>query len=276
MKKLQANKLRQIIYSVLFVLMSMSTNGQSIPEKQSPPRLVNDFANILSPNEIRALETKLVDFNDTTSNQITIVTVKSLGDYTPAMFATEIGLKWKVGQKGFDNGIVLLVKSKQGSKDRGRAYIAVGYGLEPVIPDAIAKRIVDNEMIPYFKQGNYYGGINQATDVLMKFAAGEINADGYGRRTASNGIFSILPFIIIIIIIIMIRKGNGGSHGIGGRSSNSSLWTALMIGSMMNSGSHSGSWGGFSGGSGGFGGGGGGFGGFGGGSFGGGGAGGSW
>ncbi|MFK5856799.1 MAG: TPM domain-containing protein [Bacteroidota bacterium] len=274
MKNIQANKLRQIIYSVLFVLMFTSSFGQSIPDRPSPPRLVNDFANILSAKQVRALENKLVRFNDTTSNQITVIIVKSLEGFTPSMFATEIGLKWSVGQKGFDNGIVVLVKPKLSSRDRGRAYIAVGYGLEPAIPDAIAKRIVDNEMIPYFKQGDYYGGINQATNVLMQFAAGEINADGYGRKTATNGVFSILPFIIIIIIVIMIRKSSGGSHGIGGRSSNSSLWTALLIGSIMNSGSHSGSWGGFSGGSGGFGGGG--FGGFGGGSFGGGGAGGSW
>ncbi len=256
--------------------MFTSTFGQSVPERPSPPRLVNDFANVLSAKQVRALETKLVRFNDTTSNQITIITVKSLGDYTPSMFAYEIGEKWKVGQKGFDNGIVLLVKPKLSASDRGRAYIAVGYGLEPVIPDAIAKRIVDNEMVPYFKQNDYYGGINQATNVLMKFAAGEISKDGYEKKPETPAVFSLLPFIIIFIIIIMIRR-SGGSQGIGGRSSNNSLWTALLIGSMMNNSSHSGSWGGFSGGSGGFGGGGGGgFGGFGGGSFGGGGAGGSW
>ena len=279
MKQLQNYSILRIIYSVLFVLMFTNVFGQSVPERPSPPRLVNDFANILSPKQIRALETKLIHFNDTTSNQITVVIVKSLGDYTPSMFAYEIGEKWKVGQKGFDNGIVLLVKPKLTSSDRGRSYIAVGYGLEPAIPDAIAKRIVDNEMIPYFKQNDYYGGINQATDVLMKFAAGEISADGYGKKTETPAVFSLLPFIIILIIIIMIRKSGGKSHGIGGRSSNNSLWTALMIGSMMNSGSHSGSWGSFSGGGSGSGfggGGGGGFGGFGGGSFGGGGAGGSW
>jgi len=275
MKKLQANKIPQIFFSVLFVLMFTSIFGQSIPTRPSPPRLVNDFANILSEKEVRALETKLVRFNDTTSNQITIITVKSLGDYTPSMFATEIGLQWKVGQKGFDNGIVLLVKPKMSSSDRGKAFIAVGYGLEPAIPDAISKRIVDNEMIPYFKQGDYYGGINQATNVLMKFAAGEISADGYGKKSETPAIFSLFPFIIIFIIILLIRRGGGKSHGIGGRSSGSSLWTALLLGSMMSNSSGSGSWGSFSGGSSGFGGGGG-FGGFGGGSFGGGGAGGSW
>lgn len=273
--KTQKNILK-IIFSVAFVLLLTNVFGQSVPNRPTPPRLVNDFANIFTKQEVNALEKKLVRFNDTTSNQITIITVKSLGDYTPSMFAYEVGEKWKVGQKGFDNGIVLLIKPKMSAKDRGKAYIAVGYGLEPVIPDAIAKRIVDNEMIPYFKQNQYYQGVNNATNVLMQFAAGEINAKNYGAKKNNSALLSLLPFIIIFIVILLMKNTGGRSHGIGGRSSNSSLWTALLLGSMMNNSSHSGSWGGFSGGSSGFGGGGGGFGGFGGGSFGGGGAGGSW
>ena len=266
-----------IFFSILLIFVLSTGFGQELPSRPNPPRLVNDFAHILSPQEVSTLENKLVNFNDTTSNQITIITVKTLGDYTPSMFAFEIGEKWKVGQKGFDNGIVLLVKSKLNSGDRGQAYIAVGYGLESVIPDAIAKRIVDTEMLPSFKQGDYYRGIDQATNVLMKFAAGEISKEGYGKQNDKPAVFSLVPFFVIFIIIILIRRKGGRSHGIGGRSSGGSLWTALMIGSMLNNSSHSGSWGNFSGGSSGFGGGGGGgVGGFGGGSFGGGGAGGSW
>ena len=264
----------------LFILVFLFSNvfSQKIPDRPNPPRLVVDFANILSPQQEKLLEDKLVTFNDTTSNQITVVTINSIGDNTPAMFAYEIGAKWHVGQKKFDNGIVVLVKPKLSSSDKGEAYIAVGYGLEPAIPDAIAKRIVTNEMIPYFKNNDYYGGINNATNVLMQFASGEINADGYNKKhKSSNGLVAFLPILIIFIVIILMKKSNGGgSTGIGGRSGNS-FWTALMIGSMLGgNNSHSGNWGGFSGGSGGFGGGGGGFGGFGGGSFGGGGAGGSW
>lgn len=268
-------KITTTAFLILFVLMFTNAFGQSIPDRPSPPRLVNDFAKILTLQERNALEQKLVRFNDTTSNQITIVTVKSLDGHSPSMFAFGIGEKWKVGQKEFDNGIVLLVKPKLTSRDRGRAYIAVGYGLEPAIPDAIAKRIVENEMMPYFKRGNYYTGIDKATSVLMDLASGEISADGYNKQTKTSGIFPFLPFIFIIIIILIIRGSRGRSQSIG--HSNTSLWTALMLGSMMGGSSHSGSWGSFSGGGSGFGGGGGGgFGGFGGGSFGGGGAGGSW
>ena len=261
---------------ILFLLTILTSNvkAQTIPERPVPPKLVNDFSQILTSKEARALEKKLVRFNDTTSNQIAVVIINSLDGSSPAEFATEIGLKWKVGQKEFDNGIVVLVVPKTSSQ-KGHAYIAVAYGLEPAIPDAIANRIVNNEMIPYFRQGDYYGGINQATTILMKLASGEISADGYQNQSGSKGLFSLLPFIIIIIIIVIIRSSRSRSQGIVSGGSGS-LWTALMLGSMMGGrGSNSGSWGNFSGGGSGFGGGGG-FGGFGGGSFGGGGAGGSW
>lgn len=262
------------LFIILLVLVASTSIAQDIPNPQNPPRLVNDFADILSPSQNKKLESKLVKFNDTTSNQITVVIVKSLNGYSPAMFATDIGLKWKVGQKEFDNGIVVLVKPKFSASDKGHAYIAVGYGLEPAIPDAIAKRVVENEMIPSFRNNDYYEGIDKATTVLMQMAAGEITADMYADRGAS-GFAALLPFIILIIIIVIIRSSRSRSHGIGSRGSGS-FWTALWLGSMLsNSSSHSGSWNNFTGGGSGFGGGGG-FGGFGGGSFGGGGAGGSW
>lgn len=264
------------IFTLLLFITFSLTNvfGQTVPDRPNPPRLVNDYTKTLTQQEISSLEQKLVRFNDTTSNQITVVLVNSLNGLTPSMFAYEVGAKWSVGQKKFDNGIVVLIKPKLSSSDKGEVYIAVGYGLEPAIPDAITKRIINNEMIPYLKNGDYYEAINKATNVLMNLASGEISADGYKKRTGTPAIFSLIPFLIIIIVVIAIRKSGGKSQGIG--RSNTSLWTALWLGSMMSGrGSSSGSWGNFSGGSSGFGGGGG-FGGFGGGSFGGGGAGGSW
>lgn len=259
---------------ILFVFTLFAV-GQDIPPRPQPPQLVNDFADVLNPQQERALEIKLVRFNDTTSNQITIVTVQSLNGYDPAMFAYEIGSRWKVGQKDFNNGIVVLVKPKIGQRDKGQAYIEVGYGLEPAIPDAIAKRIVENEMISSFKRNDYFRGLDDATDVLMQLASGEISADGYSKKSETPAIFSIIPFIIIIIAVILMRSSSRRSVGMG--RSNLPFWTALWLGSSMMSGrSRSGGWNGFSGGGSGFGGGGGGFGGFGGGSFGGGGAGGSW
>ncbi len=254
----------------LVFLLTGTLLASGIPPKPNPPRLVNDFAGILTQSQIKNLEYKLRYFNDTTSNQIVVVTVKSLNGMDPAMFATQLGEKWQVGQKKFDNGVVVLVKPKYGNS-RGQAFIAVGYGLEPVIPDATAKQIVEYEMIPSFKRGDYYTGLQKATSTIMKLAAGEISAKGYNKMHENSPWVALLPFIVFLLIFMLIRVSNARSYSVG---KGTSFWTALMLGSMLGGSSHSGSWNSFSGGSGGgFGGG---FGGFGGGGFGGGGAGGSW
>ena len=268
-------KLLRIPSLLLLLFFSINLFSADIPPRPNPPRLVNDLAGLLDENTEKALEWNLRALNDSTSNQIVIITVNSLNGYDPASFAYEIGEKWKVGQKEFDNGIVVLVKPKQGSS-RGQAFIAVGYGLEGAIPDAIANRIVNNEMIPYFKQNDYRSGIIRGVEVLSQFASGEINADGYNSSAAAPKWAGAIPIIIFILIFFIIRASNAKSASMS--RSNLPFWTALWLGSTMGGGSHSGSWNNFSGGSGGGSGGGfgGGFGGFGGGSFGGGGAGGSW
>lgn len=252
-------------------LFQTSVFASDIPKRPNPPRLVNDFAGILTPNEINTLEYKLRYFNDSTSNQIVVVTVKSLDGLQPYEFATRLGEQWGVGQKKFDNGVVVLIKPKQGNS-RGRAFIATGYGLEGALPDATCKRIVDNEMIPSFRKGNYYEGINKAVTVVMKIASGEISAKGYNKAHPKSVPYAgIVPIFVFILIWILIKISNAHSYSVGNRGT--SIWTALFLGSMLGGGMHRGNWNDFSGGGGGFGGG---FGGFGGGGFGGGGAGGSW
>ncbi len=266
-----ANKLKNFL-TAIFLFLSLILLADGIPQKPNPPRLVNDFANILSQQQNAYLEQKLRAFNDTTSNQIVIVSVKSLNGYSPDMFATELGHKWGVGQKKFDNGVVILIKPKY-DNEKGQAFIAVGYGLEPVITDALSKKIVQREMIPRFKRGDYFGGINAAVNVLMKVASGEISEKMYNKQTKGNWFTAILPFIIFFLIYFLIRVSNARSYSMG--KGGGSFWTAFLLGSMLGGGSHSGHWNNFSGGGGGgFSGGG--FGGFGGGGFGGGGAGGSW
>jgi len=257
---------------LIILLLPLSFQAQDIPARPQPPQLVNDFANLFSSQEEQLLERKLRYFNDTTSNQIAIVTVNSLDGYDPASYAFEIGEKWQVGQKEFDNGVVILVKPKQSRNDKGKVFIAIGYGLEPAIPDALAKRIVENEVLPAFRNDEYYIGMNDATTVLMKLAAGEITAEGYNKQNSKSPLVGFLPVIIILIVVLLMRSTRNRTDGLG--RSSLPFWTALWIGSSMGR-SHSGSWNNFSGGGSGFGGGGG-FGGFGGGSFGGGGAGGSW
>lgn len=258
---------------LLIILSSVSAIAQDIPEKPYPPRLVNDFAGMLKSGEVNALERKLIAFSDSTSTQIAIVIVDDLKGYDKADYAQRLGEKWGIGQKGFDNGLLILIKTKTESSS-GQVFIAQGYGLEGAIPDLKCSQIVDNEILPAFMAGNYYEGLDNATSTLM-FLANEEYGAKYGKQK-KNDFSAVAPFIIIIVflIIIMFIRSSGGENQRHISHKGLPLWLLL---SMMNSGgnSHRGSWGGFSGG-GGFGGGGGGFGGFGGGSFGGGGAGGSW
>lgn len=253
------------IVILLFILTNILVlKSQDLPPVPNPMRLVNDYANILNTEQIIDLEKKLIDYDDSTSNQICIITTHSIGDYTIEQYADEIGEKWGVGRKGKDNGIVVVIVPKT-LTTRGQARISVGYGLEPRIPDATAGQIVDYEMIPSFKQNNYYEGITKAILALQKFSSGEFKPDKYTKERGSS-FLSFLPFLIIIIIFILssiFSKKRGSNINRGGSSS---FWLLTGFLGGMSSGRGS-SWGGSSGG---------GFGGFGGGSFGGGGASGSW
>ena len=271
---MQYSKQFVLIIVILAVCSFSGVFAQDIPDPMQPPRLVNDFAGILSSDEVNRLENKLVAFNDSTSTQIAVVIVKSLNGYDENDYAQRLGQKWGIGQKGKKNGVVVLVKPKY-PQEKGKISIQSGYGLEGVLPDITCKRIVENEMIPRFKVGDYYGGIDKATSTIISITKGEYTADQYNKRkkAKSNPYGILIPFIIMVIVFFLIRGSRGGTHSVG---KNIPWWTALFLLGSMGRG-HSGTWGDFQSGSGGFGGGGGGgFGGFGGGSFGGGGAGGSW
>jgi uncharacterized protein len=249
---------------------SLTTRAQDVPPKPNPPTRVNDFAHVLTPDQIGALEEKLVAFNDSTTSDIVVVTVPDIGNSTIDDYALKILRTWGVGDKKNNNGIVVLADIK----DRQVA-IQVGYGLEGAIPDVTAKAIIDNEIVPNFKGGgtdNYYRGFDQGVDALIKAAAGEYQAPaGYaaGRhgRGGGNGLGALLIILIVIVIIIVRRggggRGGGGYYGGGG-------WLPFLAGTMLGRGLGGGG-GGWGGGGGGFGGGG-----FGGGSGGGGGASGGW
>jgi uncharacterized protein len=252
------------LIAILISFCALAQNG-AIPKKPNPPRLVNDFANIIPDFQEAELERKLVAYNDSTSNQIAIVTVTDLGGMDAAQFATELGQQWGVGgQAKFDNGIVILV-STGGTAGNRDAHIAVGYGLEGAIPDITAGHITDDYLIPNLASGNFYRAFDQTTTAIMQAASGEYKAPaGYRGRGRSGG-SSILRIIFVIIILIFFfgRGGRGGGGGYMSRRGYRGFGGPVIF---------PGGFGG--GGGGGFGGGG--FGGFGGGGFGGGGAGGKW
>lgn len=259
-----------LVLVILGILgISVTQANDCIPPK--PATLILDKVNALNEQQYYEIDRKLVDFSKATSTQIALVIVDDLCGMDKAMYATEIGQTWGVGQKGKDNGIVVLIKPTGGKGERV-VFIAVGYGLEGVVPDAIAKRIVEIEMIPKFKNNDLYGGINAGIDVLIKLTKGEFTADEYKKQTEGNSWLIALLFFGILIIIFVSKFSVAKKYS---ETNHVSLITALFLLSSMSN--HSGSYSNFSRGGGSFGSSsGGGFSGFGGGSFGGGGAGGSW
>lgn len=241
-----------------------------IPDRPNPPKLVNDFAQVFNKDEANKLEGALVQFARETSTQIVVVTVADLEDYAIGDYAVRLAENWGVGQKGKDNGLVILLKPKT-RNSTGEVYIATGYGLEGVLPDAVLNgTIIDNEMIPRFKQDDYFGGLASGINVIMDLTRGEYTAEQYQQSAGGGG--SVVPVIIIMFVLIFGVFGRGRRRRFYSPGSSLPFW--LAMGMMGGGRSHGGSFSNFSSGGGSFGGGG--FGGFGGGGFGGGGAGGSW
>ena len=258
-----------LIACLLFSISAVAQVENAVPQRPSPPRLYNDFTkgrNFLTTEQASYLEGKLVAYNDSTSSQVTIVIVEDLKGYEANEYATALGRKWGVGGQQFNNGVVVLISTGGGDGNRD-AYIATGYGLEGVIPDVTAKHILENELIPDFREGNYYSGLNKTVDAIIKAAAGEYKApEGYGKRRGLSPGKIFLLVIIIWIILGIVGRGGGKGGGYASRRGYRGFWGPTLGGGL----------GGFGGGGWSGGGGGGGFGGFGGGSFGGGGAGGKW
>ena len=157
MKTTDRHKLTLLI-GLLLVLLSFGTMLKAqLPSPPNPPRLVTDYTGTLTASQINTLEQKLVAYDNSTSTQILVLLVDDLQGYSVEQYATEIGHSWGVGQQGKNNGAVILVKPRKGS-ERGQVNISPGYGMEEYVTDATAKRIIEKEMIPAFKEGDYYTG----------------------------------------------------------------------------------------------------------------------
>jgi uncharacterized protein len=254
---------------LVILFIASQARAQQIPDPMVPKRLVNDFTGLLTEQQQMELNNKLLEFNNQTSTQIYTVTIDDLQGYPVNEYGIQLAEKWGIGQKGKDNGILVLI-----SPVNHKITIQTGYGLEGVVPDAIAKRLIESVISPAFKAGNYYAGLDSATNVLMSLTRREFTADNYLKKNGNGNIPGVVFFIIIVLLFIIsnIFRSRRRFH-----SATSALpwWLLLGAGSSSRSG-----WGSFSSGGGSFGGGsGGGFGGFGGGgggSFGGGGASGGW
>jgi uncharacterized protein len=246
----------------------------NIPDKPKFQTSVYDGIDLLSDAQKNSLEQKLIRYSDSTSTQIVLVTINSTkGEYINYLGAEWL-TKWGIGQAGKDNGILILL-----AREDRKIGINTGFGVEHLLTDAMSKRIIERDIIPYFKQNDYYGGLNRATDAIFEVLNGEYQGT---KQTDNKFPFEVIVFLVLIFIIfiVVISKSRGGGSGSnrGNRSDSRSILEAIIL-SNMGRGSYSrgSSSGGFGGGFGGGSFGGGGFGGgFGGGSGGGGGASGGW
>lgn len=269
------------LFAILVLLCALPAwAAEVIPP--APAHYFNDYANVTSAETASRLNQQLEDFERQTSSQIVVaVYPKMQSDSSIDDYTVRVARAWRVGQKAKNNGAILFVFIQD-----HKMFIQVGYGLEGALPDILCKEIIDNQIAPRFKRGDYDGGLSAGVATLMAAAKGEYKGTGrtVADRNTGQQAGSFIPalvgviFFIVIVYIIIKSIGGGGRRGGGGGWGNAAGW--LIASAMMNSrNSGWGGGGGWSGGGGGFGGGGfGGGGGFsgGGGSFGGGGAGGSW
>jgi len=264
--------MKKVLILCLFLIPGISLLSQesgNFPEGYKPRAWVNDYADLFPANEEQYLNSKLGYYEDTTSTQILVVTLnRDMHENMPiSLMGATIGEAWNIGQRGKDNGMILVIYP-----DEREVAIQTGYGLEQFVPDALAKRIIEQEIKPSFRAEQYGQGIDRATDVLFSLLSGEFTADEYRRSSGGNPAPFGFLIIIVFILLFLGQSRRKRSYGVG-RSL--PFWVALgMMGSSGNA--HRGRYNNFSSGTGGFGGFGGGFGGGGGGSFGGGGASGGW
>lgn len=252
--------MKRLFMFIAVLLCAAGTQAQWLPEKSN--QLVNDYSGILSEQQREMLEQRLVAFNDSTSNQILVVITPTLGGDDENAVAQRIGQSWGVGQQEFNNGVVILIKSKTEEEDWGAVAISTGYGVEGALPDLFCKRIIDDHMLSPLGDGEYYKALTAALDIIEPVLAGEYSYAQYRKDRRREGFITLGVFVCLFAAFIIFaaihakkhpEQWKGGSAGSGG--------SGFFYGG---GGGHSSGFGGFSSG--------GGFGGFGGGSFGGGGA----
>jgi uncharacterized protein len=270
MKYQESMKINKYLILSLFLIFQITSIFAQfeIPAKPSLQTSLYDYAKLLEESQAKQLEQKLINYFDSTGTQIVVAIVKTVDGGDVGLLASEWGHKWGVGGKE-DNGVFILLAEQE-----REIYIAPGYGLEHLLTAGINGEIIRNDILPYFKQGDYYQGLNVGTDQLIKLFSGSYKKTTEKSSSGYIVLFVFLGFFAFIIFLAIRNKNNKGGGGNSGGGSNSGFdWLdAIILSQTISSGgssSHGRGGGGFSGG-GGFGGG------FGGGGFSGGGAGGRW
>ena len=249
------------LFSAVFLFLPLTAQADdavvpAFPELSGP---VVDGANVIPPDVRADLEQKLRAYDDSSGNQLVVVTVQTLGGYPIEYWGYQLGRHWGIGQAGKNTGALLIVDAAE-----HKLRIEVGYGLEGTLTDALSDDIIRNTIAPKFRQGDYGGGINDGVDAILKVLGGHADEVRHQRHKDNSSTLFLVIFLAFILLRVILAGMRPGRMGGG-------WWWLWVLSSLGNSGRGGGGWGG-----GGLGGGGGG--GFsgGGGSFGGGGASGGW
>ena len=239
-----------ILISIIFVFILSALSSLEIPKLKGA---VNDYADIINSKDEEKLEALLRDVETKTSSQVALLTISSLQGENLEDYSLRVAQTWKLGQKEFDNGVLLLVALSE-----KKIRIEVGYGLESIITDAKSGYIIRNHIVPEFKKGDYTGGITSGLLIISGLVTKEFEITDeelakYNQQQKA-GKKKQIPFGLIVFLFMFVFGGLGRRRG--------GLFTALFLGSMLGGGrsrggsSFGGGFGGFSGGGGGFGGGG--------------------
>jgi uncharacterized protein len=202
---------KNLFLLTLFLLISTISKAQKFPEK--PVGFVNDFAGMLSGEMRGRLEQALSAYRDSTSNVIAIATIEDLQGYSIEEFSTAMFNKWRMWEGDRYNGVLILI-----SKNDRKMRIEVGYGLEGAVPDALAGRIVKDEMVPRFKQGDFDGGIAAAAVAVAQASKGEYKGTGKKSRRKNSASDDVMPLLFIgalfvFFFLIPVIKGGKGKRG---------------------------------------------------------------
>ena len=190
---------KKLIIFFFLIFIGVAAFSQQLPPK--PATFVADFTNTLSPADNQQLESKLVAYKDSTSTQIAVVIIKSVGEYDINDYGQKIGRAWGIGQKGKNNGLLILV-----ALDDHKVAIQTGYGAEGAVPDAVTQEIIQNDLLPHFKQNDYYGGLDLATNDLIKQMKGEYKANGQADDNDWGGYIALIIIVVVLLIIIFRKK----------------------------------------------------------------------
>ncbi len=203
--------LHSIRYISVFLAFALSTSVYAL---ELPPNdgFVTDAAGILTTEQDAELENILSTYRTETSNEIAILILNSLEGEVAADLAVEVGREWGVGSAANDNGIMIVM-----SYEDREIFIATGYGLEGAVPDIIAKSIVEKDFIPYFRDGDYFGGFSAGIDSLKKHIGGEYTAERYQQSEGSSIPWGFVAFLIFILVDFLVAfLGRTKSWWLGG------------------------------------------------------------